>query len=127
MQPGCTRHEQFYLCETICQIVKKNSVHIALVSFLTLSLLFNQVALIFFHDKHNAHESFQLKVNGGAEFHSHNEHCRICSLDSLFHLFFQSSSEFHFQQPEVVAVALPVLGQVNSSDAFIKGRAPPVI
>jgi hypothetical protein len=106
--------------------VRKNTPYIALLYFVTVSLLFNQVGINFFHNKHNAHESYQVQSDQ-AQYHSHGEHCKVCSIDTLFHLFFQSSLEFHFQQPETVAITLPVLGQVNSSDAFIQGRAPPVI
>jgi hypothetical protein len=106
--------------------VRKNKVHSALICILAFNLLFNQVALNFFHDKHDAHEAYKVQSDK-AQFHNHNEHCKICSIDTLFHLFFESSAEFQFQQPETIAITLPVLGQVNSSDAFIKGRAPPVI
>ena len=105
-------------------IVRRNKGHITLICLLGFSLLFNQVGLNFFHSKHDAHESYTVQSDE-AQFHSHGEHCKVCALDTLFHLFFEASGEFHFQHAEEAIISFPVSGKVISSDDFIKGRAPP--
>jgi hypothetical protein len=107
--------------------VKKNRKYTAaLTCFLAFNLLFNQIALNFFHNKHDDHKSYQIQSNQ-AQFHSHGQHCKVCSLDTLFHLYFEASPEFHFYQTEKIAVAIPVLAKVIASDFFVKGRAPPFL
>jgi hypothetical protein len=104
--------------------VRKNKIHTALVFFLSLSLLFNQVGLNFFHDKHDAHKSYRVQ-SSQTQLHYHKDHCKACALDTLFHLYFDSSSEFPFSQPEKTVVAIPVSAKVIATHDFIKGRAPP--
>jgi hypothetical protein len=105
-------------------MVRKNSVYTALVCFLAFNLLFNQVALNFFHNKHDAHKSYQTQSEQD-QFNSHGEHCKVCALDTLFHLYVETPPEFHFYQPEDTAVSIPVLAQVIASGYPINGRAPP--
>src|SRR5579859_3833598 len=111
---------QFYLCE----VVRRNKAYIVLISLLGTGLLFNQVGLNFFHNKHDAHESYTVK-NKEAQFHHHGEHCKVCASDTLFHLFFEASPEFHFRQPKEVSCTIPLSAKVITSGDFTKGRAPP--
>jgi hypothetical protein len=104
--------------------VKKNRPYTALVCFLAFSLLFNQVAINFFHNRHDAHKSYQIQTDQ-VQFHSHGDHCKVCSLDLLFHLYFEASPEFHFYQPDETFVAVPVFTKIGATNDFVKGRAPP--
>jgi hypothetical protein len=104
--------------------VKKNKTYTALVFLLSLSLLFNQIGLNFFHDKHDAHKSYKVQSEQ-TQLHYHNDHCKACALDTLFHLYFDSSPEFQFYQPVKTVVAIPVLAKVIATNDFTKGRAPP--
>jgi hypothetical protein len=101
-------------------------VYTVLVCFLASNLLFNQVALNLFHNKHDAHKSYQTQSDQ-EQFHSHGEHCKVCGLDTLFHLYFEASPEFDFCRPEEAAASIPVLAQVIASSYPINGRAPPVL
>jgi len=118
----CTNDAQRYLCV----VVRRNKLYIVLIHLLGIGLLFNQVGLNFFHNKHDAHESYRIQ-NDKDQFHSHGQHCKVCSLDTLFHLYFEASPEFHFYQPEETVVAIQVLAKVIGSRDFIKGRAPPYL
>jgi hypothetical protein len=104
--------------------VKKKRIYFALIYLVSACLLFNQVGLNFFHNKHDAHESYTLQSDG-TQFHHHGEHCKVCALDTLFHLFFEASPEFHFQHAGSVAYSEHAPSRVTNSRAFIKGRAPP--
>jgi hypothetical protein len=106
--------------------VRKNRVYTALVCFLACNLLFNQVALNFFHNKHDAHKSYQTQSEQD-QFNSHGEHCKVCGLDTLFHLYFEASSEFHFYRPEETAASIPALAQIVAPGYPLKGRAPPLL
>ncbi len=107
-------------------LVEKNRPYSILVCFLAFTLLFNQVALNFFHNKHDAHKSYQVQSNQ-VQLHSHGDHCKVCALDTLFHLFFEASPEFNFYHPQETVVATPVLTTVIAASDFIKGRAPPFL
>lgn len=104
--------------------MRKNRFHISVICFLSIGLLFNQVGLNFFHNKHDAHESYAVQSDQD-QFHSHGEHCKVCAVDTLFHLYFEASPEFHFQQAVDGAYSSPVLAKVITSSDFTKGRAPP--
>jgi hypothetical protein len=106
--------------------VRKNGAYTALVCFLACNLLFSQVAFNFFHTKHDAHQSYQTRSDQD-QFHSHGEHCKVCGLDTLFHLYFEASPEFDFYLPEEAAASIPVLAQVIASGHPTKGRAPPAL
>jgi hypothetical protein len=105
-------------------IVRKLVAHSVLVSFFAITLLFNQFALNFFHNKHDAHESYRTHSERAA-FHSHGEHCKVCSLDTLFHLYFEAPSAFHFYRAEETVITISVAAQVAASGDFIRDRAPP--
>lgn len=127
MQPlneraGCTIKSQFYLCV----VVRKNNFHIALLCLLGVGLLFNQVGLNFFHDKHNAHKSYSIQ-NDQAQFHHHGEHCKVCATDTLFHLYIEVAPLFYLYQPERVEYSIAVITRVTPSPSFVKGRAPPTL
>jgi hypothetical protein len=104
--------------------VKKNRSYPFLVCFLAFNLLFNQVALNLFHNKHDAHQSYRLDGND-AQLLRHGEHCKVCALDTLFHLYFEASPEFSFHQPKESSVAFLMLAKATASHVFVKGRAPP--
>ena len=104
--------------------VRKQGICTALVSLLAFSLLFNQVALNLFHDKHKAHESYHGQSQQ-AQYHNHGEHCKVCSLETLFHPYFEAPAGFHFYQSEETTVAVQVVAKVAASGNFTRGRAPP--
>jgi hypothetical protein len=106
--------------------VRRNRTHTALVCFLACNLLFNQVALNFFHNKHDAHKSYQTQSDQD-QFNAHGEHCKVCGLDTLFHLYFEASPEFHFDRPEEAPNSIPVLAQIIAPGYTLKGRAPPTL
>jgi hypothetical protein len=64
-------------------------IHIALAS----ALLFNQVGLHFFHDRHEAHEFYSASKKDQAMFLNHGEHCQVCSLEVLFHAVLPVSND----------------------------------
>jgi hypothetical protein len=124
-----------YICNVVAQsahdsnckdtfIVRKPGIHIALISFLAFSLLFNQVALNFFHDKHNAHGSYRGEGHQ-AHYNKHGEHCKVCSLDTLFHPYFEAPPEFYFSQSMESFFAIPVVARVAASVDFTRDRSPP--
>jgi hypothetical protein len=104
--------------------VRKSSLHISVLCFLLVSLVFNQVALNFFHNKHDAHKSYAVRGDG-SQFLPHGEHCKVCALDTLFHLYYEAVPELHLHQPRETVVAISILAKVIAPDDFIKGRAPP--
>jgi hypothetical protein len=105
-------------------VLRKRGTYTALIAFLAFNLLFNQVALNLFHNKHDAHQSYRLDGND-AQLLRHGEHCKVCALDTLFHLYFEASPEFSFHQPQESSVAFLILAKATASHVFVKGRAPP--
>lgn len=99
--------------------------NIALVSLLATNLVFNQVGLYFFHDKHDAHEVLKQETNQ-AQFHKHGEHCNVCALDTLFNLFFEPALEINPVQPQALHQVDYSTGVQLSSLRFSQNRAPPV-
>ena len=106
--------------------MRKNRAYTFIVCFLACNLLFNQVALNFFHNKHDAHKSYKLQSDQ-AQLNSHGEHCKICGLDTLFQLYFEPAPVFHFYHPGEIVIPIPVFAQVIISDDPINGRAPPFL
>jgi hypothetical protein len=106
--------------------VRKSKRHIITIIFLGAALLFNQVGLNFFHDRHDAHEYFEAAKKNQTMLLHHGEHCQVCSLEVLFNVVLPVSVEL----PQPVAVsefAEKTLPQpVIVFTALSQGRAPPV-
>jgi hypothetical protein len=106
--------------------VRKKPGHISLWILLGAALLFNQVGLNFFHDRHDAHEYFSADQKNHTILLSHGEHCQACSLEVLFHVVLPVSTEV----PQPVSISefservFP--RTVIVFTAFAQGRAPPV-
>jgi hypothetical protein len=66
--------------------VKKRGLHIVVFVVLSSALLFNQVGLNFFHDRHEAHEYFAASQKNQSMLLNHGEHCQVCSLEVLFNV-----------------------------------------
>jgi len=118
---GEVKYSYFYL-------VKKAGLHrtntIAWI-LLSSALLFNQVGLNFFHDRHEAHEFYDASKKHQAMLLSHGEHCQVCSLEVLFHIILPASTEVPTQ-----IFATEYNEQVSPQTAFIffdraNGRGPP--
>jgi hypothetical protein len=60
---------------------------------LTASLLFNQAGIGYLHDVHDAHKEV-LTDRTKEVVLPHGDHCRICSIDLLFNLYFSSPQEY---------------------------------
>lgn len=99
--------------------------YIALVCLLASNLLFNQVGLYFFHNKHDAHEVLKQETDQ-AQFHKHGDHCNVCALDTLFNLFFEPALELTPLQPQATHRVDYSTGVQLSSLRFSQNRAPPV-
>jgi hypothetical protein len=74
-------------------VVKKTRLFTAAWIVLTSALLFNQVGLHFFHDKHDAHEFFEATQQNKTLLLNHGEHCQACSLEVLFNVVLPVSTE----------------------------------
>jgi hypothetical protein len=108
--------------------VKKSGLHIISSVFLISSLLFTQLAVNFFHRNHNVHEikAAASKPNATPEWHKHDEHCKLCSIDFFNHSFdnppvilfsvFTDATQYGFCQFSSHSVSL----------TYFKGRAPPL-
>lgn len=89
-------------------------------------LLFNQVGLNFIHDRHDAHEN-QIKQSASAELHKHNNHCKVCSLETLFNLSLPPAEEFHFSNFQQTLLANTSCEEITLTLSHSRDRAPPVI
>ncbi|HMJ70211.1 MAG TPA: hypothetical protein VK508_15010 [Cyclobacteriaceae bacterium] len=91
------------------------------------ALLFNQVGLNFFHDRHDAHEFFSAAKKHQTILLNHGEHCQVCSLEVLFNVVLPVSTEipqpFHVSEfsGHVFPHAVIVFTVLN------QGRAPPFV
>lgn len=92
---------------------------------LSSALLFNQVGLNFFHDRHEAHEFFAAARKGQTMLLKHGEHCQVCSLEVLFNVVLPDSTEVPtpFFVEEFNEKNFPAIGFIFSERAT--GRAPP--
>lgn len=79
-------------------MVKKQKLHIAIWVLLSSALLFNQVGLNFFHDRHEAHEYFAASKKNQSMLLNHGEHCQVCSLEVLFNVVLPVSTEIPTQR-----------------------------
>lgn len=94
---------------------------------LSSALLFNQVGLHFFHDRHDAHEYFEAAKKNQSMLLNHGEHCQVCSLEILFHVVLPVSTEVPLQ-----VFVTEFNAQDCSGNVFIffdrpRGRAPPSV
>ena len=105
-------------------IVIKYKGYIVLLCLLVTTLLFNQVGLNYFHDAHNAHQG--AVKSDKAQLLKHNEHCKICGLDTLFHLYYEKLAQFQGAYTINVPVAARVQELVSIPVRNSKGRAPPI-
>ncbi|MEJ0033546.1 MAG: hypothetical protein WDO15_25835 [Bacteroidota bacterium] len=105
--------------------MKKRRLYTAAWIVLTSALLFNQVGLHFFHDKHDAHEFFEATQKNKTLLLNHGEHCQVCSLEVLFNVVLPVNVELpqQFFVSEFFQKAYPesIFVFVAHSD----GRAPP--
>ncbi len=93
---------------------------------LTSALLFNQVGLYFFHDKHDAHEFFEATQKNKTLLLNHGDHCQACSLEVLFNVVLPVVTEIpqqvfvneFFQK----AYTEPVFDLIE----VVTGRGPPI-
>lgn len=106
-------------------IVKRSKRHIVLLCFLGTTLLFNQVGLNFFHDEHNAHQV--VAKSEKAQLLKHDEHCKICGIETLFHLYYEEPAQFQGVQTITVPGAARVLELVSIPVTNSRDRAPPIV
>ncbi len=105
--------------------MRKSKGHIVLLCLLATTLLFNQVGLNYFHDAHKAHQ--EVVKSDKAQLLKHDEHCKICGLDTLFHLYFEKPAQFYsFRTINVLAIAR-AQELVSIPVANSRGRAPPIV
>lgn len=89
-------------------------------------LLFSQVGLGFFHDKHDAHEHVDWSSRDQTQLHKHGEHCKLCSID-LFSSLFVESVDRLCEPVQDTSVSCPLnIGFDSISNSLSPGRAPPV-
>jgi hypothetical protein len=107
--------------------VKLRQKHPILWVILGAALLFNQVGLNFFHDRHDAHEFFSAAQQSKTILLNHGEHCQACSLEVLFNIVLPVTTEI--PQPVTISeFTEPLCPQpVVVFTALAQGRAPPVI
>jgi hypothetical protein len=107
--------------------VKNKGLHTVAWIILGVALLFNQVGLNFFHDRHEAHEFFSATKKNQTILLNHGEHCQVCSLEVLFNVVLPVSTEI----PQALAVSEfseKVFPQpVIVFTALAQGRAPPFV
>ena len=107
--------------------MKKRRLYTAAWIVLTSALLFNQVGLNFFHDKHDAHEFFEATQKNKTLLLNHGEHCQVCSLEVLFNVVLPVNTEL----PQYV-FARDLFQRVYPEPVFAfvalcDGRAPPTV
>lgn len=78
--------------------MKKRGIHTIAWVILGAALLFNQVGLNFFHDRHDAHEYFTATQKNQTMLLHHGEHCQVCSLEVLFNVVLPVSTEIPAQE-----------------------------
>lgn len=107
--------------------MKSRKLHIAVLILLSSCLLFNQVGLNFFHDRHEAHEYFAANKKNQSMLLNHGEHCQICSLEVLFNVVLPVSAEIpkqffatEFNQEIAIQIAFDCLERAS-------GRSPPFV
>jgi hypothetical protein len=105
--------------------VKKHTDRNIVFIILGAALLFNQVGLNFFHDRHDAHEFFAGVQKHQTILLKHGEHCQVCSLEVLFNIVLPVETQI--PQPPVVC---DFEEAIFSEPVFIflalsQGRAPP--
>ena len=103
------------------KFVIKRTLNIAFVFLLASNLLFNQVGLNFFHNKHE----FQQKQSDQTQFHKHRDQCKVCALDTLFNLFLCPSINFGFYQSNEILLAFYDVDAKFVVILFSQDRAPP--
>lgn len=108
-------------------VVKKKRIHTIAWIVLGGALLFNQVGLNFFHDRHEAHEFYAANKQHKAMLLSHGEHCQVCSLEVLFNVVLPVTTDIPTQ-----FFAVEFSEQLSPEPVFIffgraHGRAPPAI
>jgi hypothetical protein len=107
--------------------VKARVTRISFSIFLALSLLFVQVGLGYFHDKHDAHERIEQAQKDQTQLHKHGEHCKICSIDLFLSLFIDNGRVFVNNPPQVIASCACHDAVQSIPLRFFEGRAPPAL
>jgi hypothetical protein len=82
--------------------------------------------LNFLHAKDSEqHEALHVSQMNGSLVHPHSEHCKVCSLDTLFHFLLNPPADFVVPpQRDLRIVSLKI--EVNVIHvSFSQGRAPP--
>jgi hypothetical protein len=106
--------------------VQKKVINIVFPCLLIANLLFSQVALNFLHSKDSEqHEATTLAHADGALVHQHSEHCKVCSLDTLFHFLENPSIDFAVPLPSGLRIASLKFDAKLVRVSFSQGRAPP--
>jgi hypothetical protein len=103
--------------------VRKTKSHIVGACILIAGLLFSQVVINLFHDRHDFHESISTKAES---IQTHNEHCKVCSIDVLINLELIQSTEFRDSDHCTIANSFSPNFENFAFIALSEGRAPPI-
>jgi hypothetical protein len=94
--------------------------------FLIGSLLFAQIAVNFFHNNHDVHQTKITPLKSGDAVQKHDEHCKVCAIDFFNHAFIPSlllTVEHPVFNAHQVQFASPV---ERITTSYSQGRAPPL-
>ena len=106
--------------------MQKNVLNIAFPCLLIANLLFSQVALNFLHSKDSEqHEATTLAHADGSLVHQHSDHCKVCSLDILFHFVENPPIDVAIPLPSDLRIASLKFDARLIHVSFSQGRAPP--
>lgn len=98
-----------------------------LISFLlAASLLFNQAGINFLHDTHDAHQTILADPSEDILL-PHGEHCRVCSIDVVCHLFIALQQDFDAVVPQADVHSSVDTQSPTGIVTLIRNKAPPVV
>jgi hypothetical protein len=108
--------------------LRKKALHIAFPFILIANLLFSQVAINLLHDAHDFHQPVtELQKKGAATVQTHGEHCKVCGLEAMFHLFHQQQDKLQIRTCNNLEKSIDIVADLSSVHPFVNGRAPPVV
>lgn len=105
-------------------MVKYRIIQLVVSGLLVALLLFNQAGVNYMHDTHDAHAAISGDRSKGVIL-PHGDHCKICSIDVLFNLYFSVPSEYQVPRHEVSVYLSRPTAQPIRVVTLARNKAPP--
>lgn len=103
--------------------LKAKILHTAASIFLIATILFGQVGVNYFHDRHDAHEN--IAKTDQTTLQKHGEHCKVCSLDLLLKLHLASATLICCESAKALLEIHPQGANPVVFNSLPQDRAPP--